>query len=269
MKCAICNNEARHYFSKMFQNEEHIRDLLPVSEYYVCDNCGFTMSKTLIEMPKPQWEQLNRVFHETLEKTARVTLLDQPPYIHQIQMLHILSERGVISLDNALDYAAGFGNMVRLLKRYHGKSLLLFDPYMNQNDNDVVYVPENDLGTYDTVFTSAFFEHSTQRAYLDHTNSLVNHDGVMFVYTLVSEEVLPDPNWCYLDPVHSFFHTKKSMDLLMQQWGYEASLYCVPAQTWCLFKRHKTETQDLVDSINSEFQQKYLHFDRGFVFPAN
>jgi hypothetical protein len=228
------------------------------------------MSKTLIEMSTPQWEQLNHVFHVTLEKTARITLLDQPPYIHQIQMLHILSERDIVSLDdgNALDYAAGYGNMVRLLKKYHGKSLLLFDPFMQKSDDEVVYVPGNYLRTYDTVFTSAFFEHSTRRAYLDHTNSLVNQGGAMFVYTFISDEVPPDPNWFYLDPVHSFFHTRRSMELLMQQWGYEASLFCVPAQTWCLFKRYKAEVQDSINNINSELQQQYLYFDRGFVFPA-
>jgi len=219
-------------------------------------------------MPNSQWEKLNHVFHATLEETARITLFDQPPYIHQIQMLHILAERCVISLDNALDYAAGYGNMVRLLQRYHGKSLLLFDPFMQKSDDEVVYIQEHDLRTYDTVFTSAFFEHSTKRAYLDHANSVVSKDGAMFVYTVVSEEVPQDPDWFYLDPVHACFHTKKSMEMLMQQWGYEASLYCVPAQTWCLFKRHKIETRNMIDSINSELQQKYLHFDKGFIFPA-
>lgn len=267
MKCAICNNiEMKYFFSKKFQ-EEHIREILPISDYYKCGNCGFVVSKTLVEMPLSQWEKLNHVFHSTLERTSRITLLDQPPYIHQIQMLHILSVRGVISLDNALDFAAGYGNMVRLLKKYYGKSLLLFDPYIQDNDGQVVYVPESNLGIYDTVYTSAFFEHSTRRRYLDKANSLVGKDGAMFVYTLVSDEVPRDPDWFYLDPVHSFFHTRKSMELLMQQWGYESSLYCIPAQTWCLFKKDKSTIKEAVHTINSELQQRYLCYNRGFVAP--
>ena len=265
MQCAICiNDNMKYYFSKEF-HEKSIRELLPTSDYYRCDHCGFVVSKTLAQMPQIQWERLNHVFHLTLEKTSRVTLLDQPPYIHQIQMLHVLSERGVVSLDKALDFAAGYGNMARLLKKYYGKSLLLFDPFMQDDDGQVVYVPEVNLGTYDTVYTSAFFEHSTRRAYLDQANSLVGQDGALFVYTLVSDSVPKDPNWFYLDPVHSFFHTKQSMEILMRQWGYESSLYCIPAQTWCLFKKDKTSIQETVSAINSEFQQKYLFYGKGFV----
>ena len=268
MKCAICNNiEMKYYFSKKFQ-EEHIRSILPASDYFRCENCGLVVSKTLVEMPSEKWVVLNQQFHETLERTSRITLLDQPPYLHQVQMLHVLSERGVISLNNALDYAAGYGNMARLLQKYHRKKILLFDPYMQQDDAEVVYVSGNDLGTYDTVFTSAFFEHSTQRTYLDHVNSLVNQDGAMFVYTLVSEEVPQDPDWFYLDPVHAIFQTKKSMELLMQQWGYESSLYSVPAQTWCLFRKHKTETKETINRINQEFQEQVFIYNTGFAFPS-
>ena len=51
MDCAICNDKMEYYFSKKF-HEDHIRDLLPVSDYYVCGNCGFVVSKTLVEMPR-------------------------------------------------------------------------------------------------------------------------------------------------------------------------------------------------------------------------
>jgi len=265
MKCAICNHETNYYFSKEF-HEEHIRGIIPFADYYRCGHCGFVMSKTLVDMQFEQWQKLNHVFHTTLEKTSRVTLLDQPPYIHQIQMLHILSERDVISLDNALDFAAGYGNMARLLERYYAKQILLFDPYMQDNDGEVIYVSEKELTSYNTVYTSAFFEHSTQRTFLDQANCLVKPDGAMLIYTLISENVPQDPNWFYLDPVHSFFHTRKSMKILMNQWGYEASLFCIPAQTWCLFK--KNQYADVIRDINIEFQQLYLLYDTGFVMPV-
>ena len=267
MKCNICGFvNMDYYFSKEYQDET-ICNILPKAEYYRCPHCGFVYCKTLAQMPVLQWEQLNYFFHSTLERVSRKTLLDQPPYIHHIQMLHILSENKIISLDNALDFAAGYGNMVRLLKKYYNKSLLLYDPYMQQNDGEVEYIEDKDLGKYDLVFSSAFFEHSIKREYLDKVNSLVSPNGTMMIYTYISDAVPCDPNWFYLDPVHCSFHTRKSMEILMKQWGYTSSLYCIPAETWCIFKSAPANIKNVVEQINSEFQQRYLLYDSGFVFP--
>jgi len=75
-----------------------------------------------------------------------------------------------------------------------------------------------------------------------------------------------DPEWFYLaPPVHTAFHTNKSMGLLMEQWGYEASIYSPKSKCWVLLREDESETARCVESINQRLQSAWFHYKRGFM----
>ena len=113
------------------------------------------------------------------------------------------------------------------------------------------------------------FEHVLEREHLDYVNNLVDSDGVLMLHTVVCENIPANPNWFYITPmVHTAFHTNKSMNILMEQWGYSDSIYSPQAKSWFLFKKDSPVIQDLenkVSHINRELQTKYFFYKNEFM----
>lgn len=53
------------------------------------------------------------------------------------------------------------------------------------------------------------------------------------------------------------------MQILMDQWQYEASIYCPQARCWVLLKKAGPDLESVVASVNSELQKEYFVFKRG------
>lgn len=268
--CLICNSNTQYYFSKNYPpfSKGPFRDTLKV-DYYKCGKCGFVLSQTHREMSKTQWEQLNTSWHHHLEQNPESTTTNQPPYADQALALIMLSNNNLIKIDDALDYAAGYGTMAKVLKKYFGKSISIYDEYVQDKHTDLNYIEENNLRKYKLVINSAMFEHVLEREHLDYVNNLVDSDGTLMLHTVVCENVPADPNWFYITPmVHTVFHTNKSMNILMEQWGYSDSIYSPQAKSWFLFKKDSPVIQDLenkVSDINRELQTKYFFYKNGFM----
>ncbi|WDD95959.1 class I SAM-dependent methyltransferase [Burkholderia sp. FERM BP-3421] len=220
-------------------------------------------------MTDAQWSQLNSSWHHTFENDLASRTTNQPPYIDQALALTLLAKNGVVELDDAIDYAAGYGTFSRCMKKYFDIGIPIFDRYVRNQDNRVSYVAEQDLSRYTLVINSAMFEHVLDRDALDEVNRLVRDDGVLMLHTVIAERVPKDPDWFYIDTmVHTAFHTNKSMSLLMDQWGYAASVYSPQAKSWYLFKRGcpgLAELEARIIGINRELQTPYFHYKQGFV----
>ena len=158
--------------------------------------------------------------------------------------------------------------MSKFLSRYFDRRLPIFDRYVH-DPSGLSGIEEAALGRYELVVNSAMFEHVLDRQALDEVDSLVSETGVLMLHTVVCERVPCDPNWFYLAPmVHTAFHTNRSMSLLIEQWGYEASIYSPQAKSWWLFKRGSAALKRLestVERINEELRMKYFHYRPGFV----
>lgn len=248
MNCLICNTEMNYFFSKDFHNEF---DLVKI-EYHKCGVCGFVLSYSHANMPITDWENLNHKFHEHIENLSNIKTVNQPPYIEQATFINILIKNKIISAD-ILDWGCGYGTLSKILAKYYDINISIYDKYMNS----VPLVKRK----YKTIFNSAVFEHVTKRDYLDEINSYASE--CMILHTLIREEIPNDPNWFYLLPVHTAFHTNKSMELLMNQWGYASSIYCPLAKCWALLK--KQISKDVIKAINDEFQSEYLYCKNGFM----
>jgi hypothetical protein len=266
--CLICNSETRLFLSKtkfLKEYQEMVHDINKF-EYYKCTSCGFTISETHVGLNSQRWEMLNSDFHHFIENEKAP--INQPPYIDQALLLHILNLNNIIDLKNALDFAGGYGTLSTISKQYFGYNIPVFDPYVKNTENrDVAYVDINNK-TYSAVINSALFEHITERSVFDNINSLVEpENGCMVIHTVICENIPADENWFYFEPpVHCAFHTNKSMEVLMNQWGYQASLYCPQAKTWVLFKKAKPSIKELIIKINRLFQSNYIIYNEsGFV----
>jgi hypothetical protein len=220
-------------------------------------------------MTPSQWAHLNTSYHHFFEQNTEARIVNQPPYAEQALTLTILGKNAIVHLDDALDYAAGYGTLSNLLVKYFDTSIQIFDRYVRTNDDSLRYVDEESLAKYRLVINSAMFEHVLDRAGLDAVDNLVADDGVLMLHTLVCETIPRDPGWFYFAPiVHTAFHTNKSMATLMQQWGYAASIYSPQAKSWFLFKKHHPQLKHLekkICEINRETQTKSFQYKAGFV----
>lgn len=267
MKCIICNSKTIFYFSKKYCDppfDAFMHHIGPIS-YVKCTHCGFVFSKTHSELSEAEWTELNINFHHFHESGGSSTEINQPPYIEQAMMFSLLMSSGIIDAGKTLDYAAGYGTLKKLLEKYFYINIDIFDRYVNNGETgDYVLNPQSQ--SYDTVINSAMFEHVLTRNDLDSVNDLISTNGSLVLHTVVCENIPKDPDWFYLrPPVHTAFHTNKSMKILMQQWGYKSSIYCLPAKSWVLLRTPVDSVQQQVAAINKELQRKWFHCKEGFV----
>lgn len=262
MKCIICSSQMSFFFSKSFDTY----DLAQV-DYWKCQSCGFVISKTHADLSDSDWKKLNYKYHNSfLGKNFNT---DDPRWINrlnvQAEIIDDLVNLGVLPNTKWLDFASGDGKLSALLKNKYKLTLLNYDKYTPTGDN---FLAEKDLTPlgFDFVITTSVFEHIVKRDDYDYIASLITKDGIMGLHTLVREDIPNDPNWFYLLPVHCAFHTNKSMNLLLQQWGYKSSIYNVDARLWLFFKSKSDNIETMIAKANKRAlsKPKYL-FKNGFM----
>jgi hypothetical protein len=267
MPCIICDAPTAYYFSKTYTEapfDTFMRDIGPV-DYHKCTRCGFVLSKTHAELLPEVWGKLNSDCHHFIEDPSAEKKGNQPPYPEQALMLLLLSQNNLISTQPWLDYAAGYGTLSRLLQKYFYLHLPIFDPFVHGVDPHL-YIQQPTPGAYETVINSAMFEHVLTRQDLDQVNALVSPTGCLILHTVICENIPKDPDWFYLrPPVHTAFHTNKSMAVLMQQWGYTSSLYCPKSKCWVLFKKDPAHVLATLRTLQDELQSSWFIFKEGFM----
>lgn len=267
MRCIICNSDSNYYFSKTYSEspfDEFMREIGKV-DYHKCTCCGFVLSKTHAELREAKWSNLNSLFHHWMENPDNEKKINQPVYAEQAMMLSLLGGNGIIDTNSMIDYAAGYGTLSNILAKYHGIELPIYDPYIKA-DNSNRYIEQVALKTYKTVINSAMFEHVLNRDDLDRVNNLVGADGCLIIHTVVCENVPSDPDWFYLrPPVHTAFHTNKSMEILMSQWNFRSSIYCPQSKCWILLRGSDEDVEEKIVTLNNELKNKWFHWKKGFV----
>lgn len=265
MNCLICGSISKYFFSKNYDLDNLILSEIMQEvgrvDYFKCTCCGFVISDTHVNLNKALWERLNFEFHKGMEGAN--FLINQPPYLEQAAMICMLGNNGIVDTGDMLDYAAGYGTLSSVLLKYFNINLSVYDPYVNTKGC------LKEIGgdkKYHTVINSAMFEHILLRDDLNQVDMLVADNGCLIVHTLVCENVPNDPNWFYFDPpVHTAFHTNKSMSILMEQWGYKGSVYSPRSKSWVLMRDYSEHVESAVKKINSELQCEWFLAKKGFV----
>lgn len=259
MKCIICNSQMSFYFSKHFALYE-LEDV----EYWVCPSCGFAASKTHFDMNDEQWADLNSSFHKTHNNR-----LDNPfnrfqRYFNQALMLHLMKRYDVIHEGEWLDWGCGLGNLSIQLAEHFNIHLLNYDKFVKPEINSIREEELTRRG-YNLVVSTAVFEHLRSRDTFDEIESYVSDNQCLAVHTLVRGEIPKDPSWMYLLPVHCSFHTNRSMQILMDNWGYHCSVYNEQAKLWIMFKQSPDCVSEKVSKLNTALGWEYLHYSQGFM----
>ena len=247
------------YFTKTF-NAYNLTDV----EYYKCSNCGFCASKTHFDMTNEQWAELNQAFHSVSHCREDNPYNRNQRYFNQALMLFIMSRHDLIERDAWLDWGCGIGSVALLLKDYFDIRLMTYDKYFTPKINSI---SEEKLieGSFNLVVNTAVFEHMRDRNTIDEIESYVGDSGCFAIHTLIPEFVPNDPNWMYLLPVHCAFHTNKSMQILMNDWGYSCSVYNEQSKMWVFFRHDPDLIESRVAKVNHSLGWVYLHFKKGFM----
>lgn len=249
-----------YFFTKTF-DAFALRDV----DYWKCPNCGFCASKTHFDMTNEEWGSLNDAFHSESHFRENNPYNRNQRYFNQALMLYLMSKQGIIKNNNRwLDWGCGIGSVARLLNDYFDIELMTYDKYFSPQINSI---SEDMLlqRDFDLVVNTAVFEHVRNRNTLDEIESYVSTGGCFAIHVLVPEEIPKDPNWMYLLPVHCAFHTNRSMQILMEQWGYNCSVYNENSKLWVLFHEDINNVKAKVDTLNSSLGWEYLHFKNGFM----
>jgi hypothetical protein len=265
MKCIICDGETSFFLKKQW--EKPFKVFLKEADFYKCNNCGFTFSKTLFEMDFTKWEELNNHFHTYIENPDNLKLVNQPPYLEQASMLNLLIKNNIIDSKSMIDFGSGMGTLAIILKKYFDVKMPLYDPFIQSSEErGLLYLNKEEIKNKKVVFNSALFEHIISREDIEQINNCVSDDGVLIIHTVICENIPKDPKWFYIEPpVHSALHTNRSMIILMSQLGYISSLYCPTAKCWILFRQESSALSDKIELINKELQRDYFYFKNGFV----
>jgi hypothetical protein len=262
LKCLICGAPMSFFFAGQFPALG-----LDRVEYWRCDNCGFVISKTHVEMDPATWERVNYAWHASYQGKKEDDrdpnwinrINNQALVLHDLWQMQLLNDKG-----RWLDYACGDAKLSRTLgTRYH-LPLLNYERYMPHRE-DFLDVRDLVPGGFDLVITTGVFEHLTRREQFDGVEALVSKAGVLGTHTLVCENVPADPTWFYLNPVHCAFHTNKSMEILFRQWGYTCSIYNVEAQLWLWFQTDPHEVDAAIRRANDRAQGPFYVYKEGFV----
>jgi hypothetical protein len=259
MNCIICAGPMGKHFSKDFNAYN-----LGKVDYRRCDNCGFSASATHFDMSNEEWEALNLAFHNDSEARSDNPYNRNQRYFNQSLMLYLMKRNSLIVPGTWLDWGSGSGALSSQLKHNFGIDLHNFDRFMQPK---LFPLTQDKLVArgYSLVVNTAVFEHVRNRQTLDEIESYVAKDGSLAIHTLVRGSIPADPNWMYLLPVHCAFHTNKSMEILMQQWGYSCSVYNEHSKMWVLFKHDPEQISKEVSSLNKLLGWEYLHFKAGFM----
>jgi Methyltransferase domain len=267
MKCIICDSDSSYYFSKTYTEspyDDFMRNIGKI-DYYKCIKCGFVISKTHSELADTDWSELNYRFHDYHENSGIDKQINQPPYPEQAMMISFLGRNNIINTDNMIDFAAGYGCLSNLLSKYYDLNLQIYDPYVQSRNSDK-YILKEELKTYKVVINSAMFEHVLKREDLDQVNNIVAPDGCLIIHTVICENIPNDPNWFYLrPPVHTAFHTNRSMEILMTQWGFRSSIYSPKSKCWVLLRNEIGNTEETIRKLNEELQSKWFYCKNRFV----
>ena len=262
MNCMICGASMSFFFSKHFGQY-----MLDDVDYWLCSECGFAASKTHFDMNQAEWEALNVAFHTAHNRREDDPYNRRQRYFNQAQMLYLMRRNGLIHDGQWLDWGSGEGDVSVQLKEHFGIHLENCDQYIQPLINPVSQTElKSKTASCNLVLSTAVFEHVTSRQILDEIESFVAQTGCFAIHTLVRGAIPQDPEWMYLLPVHCSFYTNRSMQVLMDAWGYTCSVYNEYAKMWVLFRQENTsEIRNSVLRLNQLMGWEYLHYKEGFM----
>ena len=200
MNCKICNNQTHQIFNAQILHKYTVT-------YFKCKNCGF------IQTENPYW--LDEAYKEPNNISDTGYLLRNVSLSHKLIILLALffNRKG-----SFLDYAAGYGVFVRLM-RDAGFNFFWDDKYTENIFAKGFDYDKND--TIEAVTTFESFEHFVNPLQ-EIEKILAISRNIIFSTELLPEDVpSPDKWWyyCFEHGQHISFYSKKTLKLIAARYA--------------------------------------------------
>lgn len=244
--CMVCGHAMEYHFSKVFNAYN-----LETVHYAVCPNCSLGVSDTHLSMTDEAWGDLNHAYHSSFHFSDACE--DDPNWLPrmkvQARVIAELQQLGFFEKRHAwVDYACGDGKLADLI-RSTGNDIQKFERYMEVGAQDFLTESELSQQKYDLVLNTCVLEHIRDLSPIEEMMGLLSPDGVWAMHTFVGESDTRDPNWFYLLPVHTVFHSNDSMERLFQRWGFTFSIYHLEARMWFCFRKDMEYYSDALAAL--------------------
>lgn len=199
MRCKICGSETALFDSARILNKYNI-------EYFECPHCGF------IQTEDPYW--LDEAYSSAIT-SSDIGLIQRNIIVSRkldfFIRLHLHRAR------TFLDYGGGYGMLVRMM-RDKGYD---FEWYDEHCENLFAQTHEKNKQKYDVITSFEMLEHLINP--VETLNKLFSMgDTLIFSTSLVPESKPKVQDWWYYGVEHGqhiSFYTKKSMELIANQFG--------------------------------------------------
>jgi 2-polyprenyl-3-methyl-5-hydroxy-6-metoxy-1,4-benzoquinol methylase len=216
MNCKICNSTSIHFLdSTIFKEKQKIA-------YYKCSSCGF------IQTEEAYW--LEKAYSSVIAKTD-IGLISRNiifSNLTETMLDHFFSDT-----KKALDYGAGFGMFVRIM-RDKGYHFLWHDDYC-QN-----LFAETFEGTltekYDVLTAYEVFEHLPNP--IETLEKLLSLSDTIIFSTVLNDGIEDFDTWWYRAEAsgqHISFHSTQSLQFLAKK--YNLNYYCANGKTLHVFTK--------------------------------
>ncbi len=259
LTCKICNNNSNNQILKVREMYFGTRE---VFDYLECSNCGCLQ---LLNAPNDysshypkdyftfQQEHegkiksfLNRFRDKAAigEKSFLGNILykkfGEPTYITRLKIV------GVGLKNSILDVGCGKGILLHKMKESGFENVLGIDPFIDETISypNGLKILKKDFNELEDKFDFIMFNHSFEHmekpvVVMKHANNLLNNDKYLLLRIPVADSYAfkhYKENWCSLDaPRHLFLHTKKSIELLAKQSGFEIKKINYDSRSWQLW----------------------------------
>ncbi len=257
--CLICNNTSDN---KIFQVREMYFGTREEFDYQECPNCGCLQ---LLNPPKdfsthyPKSYFTYQQKHETKIKSFLNSFRDKAALgkksILGIYLLKLFGEpayiirmktAGIGLKDSILDVGCGKGILLYKMKESGFENVMGVDPFIDEtikykNGLKILKQSYDGLqGKFDLIMFNHSFEHMEKPLEVfKHSNKLLNKNKFMLVRIPVSDSYAFKhyrENWSSLDaPRHLFLHTKKSIEILAKNSGFEIKKINYDSRSWQLW----------------------------------
>lgn len=257
--CKICNNEIGNKILKVREMYFGTREIF---DYLQCANCGCLQ---LLNPPKDfsvYYPKEYFTFNQSHEKKIKSLLnrfrdrtamgekliignlllkkFGEPAYISRLKIA------GVGFKDSILDVGCGKGILLHKMKESGFENVLGIDPFIDEN---IIYknglrILKKDFLDLDGRFNFIMFNHSFEhmknpKEIIQHSNLLLNDNKYLLIRIPVADSYAFEnyrENWSSLDaPRHLFLHTKKSINILAENSGFEIKKINYDSRSWQLW----------------------------------
>ncbi len=115
MHCLVCSSPMNLFFLKEFKSYG-----LDQVQYWRCESCGFTISKTHADLSAEEWQELNVQYHSTYQGKGHNP--DDHRWIERLHtlpdILAVLSRIGLLDKTGRwVDFVTGDGRLSTILKQ--------------------------------------------------------------------------------------------------------------------------------------------------------